>query len=110
MNSRSGYLLIIVCVSAAIVFSSECRSEESETPFADANPAPDLMKLFKARSNLISTKTKKVKAAYLGISTVSADATLRTQLKLPEGVGLVVNYVAPDGPAHQAGIQLHDVL
>jgi hypothetical protein len=53
---------------------------------------------------------EKVKAAYLGVVTRAADATLRKQLKLPEGVGLVVSFLDKDGPAKAAGLELHDVL
>lgn len=53
---------------------------------------------------------EKVKAAYLGVVTRAADATLRKQLKLPEGVGLVVAFLDKDGPAKAAGLELHDVL
>ncbi len=53
---------------------------------------------------------KKVKAAYLGVVAEPADAALRAQLKLPEGVGLVVRMVAEGSPAEKAGLKPHDVL
>ncbi|MCW8130520.1 MAG: PDZ domain-containing protein [Planctomycetota bacterium] len=52
----------------------------------------------------------KVKGAYLGVTTKSADATLRKQLQLPDGVGLVVTFVDPESPAKGAGLEVHDVL
>jgi len=51
-----------------------------------------------------------VKAAYLGVGVASADATLQSQLKLPEGVGLKVVSVMADGPAAAAGLKEHDVI
>ena len=51
-----------------------------------------------------------VKAAFLGLETGTADATLRAQLKLPEGVGLTVRHVYDQSPAQAAGVQEHDVL
>jgi PDZ domain-containing secreted protein len=51
-----------------------------------------------------------VKAAYLGVSVACADATLQSQLKLPEGVGLKVVSVMADGPAAAAGLKEHDVI
>jgi hypothetical protein len=51
-----------------------------------------------------------VKAAYLGLETGRADATLQAQLKMPEGVGLTVQHVYDKSPAQQAGVQNHDVL
>ena len=49
------------------------------------------------------------RAAYLGIATAPATPVLRKHLKLPEGVGLVVDFVEPGSPAAVAGIQPHDV-
>jgi membrane-associated protease RseP (regulator of RpoE activity) len=46
----------------------------------------------------------------IGIEVAEADDTLRSQLGIPEGQGLVVVKVEPDGPAEKAGIGLHDVL
>jgi protein involved in polysaccharide export with SLBB domain len=49
------------------------------------------------------------KAAYLGIATSPAPPVLRKQLKLAEGMGLVVDFVEPGSPAEQAGVQPYDV-
>jgi hypothetical protein len=63
----------------------------------------------RARDGL-GSGVKNVKAAYLGVATVRPQAALAKQLKLPEGVGLVVNYVDENGPAREAGLQVHDLL
>lgn len=47
---------------------------------------------------------------WLGLQCFPADPTLRAQLKLPEGQGLVVGNVAPDSPAAKAGIENNDIL
>jgi hypothetical protein len=49
------------------------------------------------------------KTAYLGIGVESPGEALRSQLSLPDGAGLVVNYVAQDGPSKN-NVQVHDVL
>jgi hypothetical protein len=46
----------------------------------------------------------------IGITLAEADDTLRSQLRLAAGEGLVVTEVISDGPAAQAGIKPHDVL
>jgi hypothetical protein len=51
----------------------------------------------------------KVKASYMGVGVDVPNDTVRAQLKLPEGSGLVVNYVDNDGPAKDL-IRQHDVL
>lgn len=47
--------------------------------------------------------------AYLGIGVDPPNDTLRAQLALPEGAGLVVNYVDEKGPSH-GQVSKHDVL
>ena len=56
------------------------------------------------------TKGQRERVAFLGLTTSAADATLRDQLRLPRGVGLVVNGVEANSPAAAAGVQAHDVL
>jgi hypothetical protein len=46
----------------------------------------------------------------VGVTLAPADDTLRSQLRLAEGEGLVVTDVVPDGPAAKAGVRKHDVL
>lgn len=46
----------------------------------------------------------------IGVTLADADDTLRSQLKLAAGEGLVVTDVVPDSPAAKAGIRRHDVL
>jgi len=50
------------------------------------------------------------KAAYLGVTTSPVADTLREQLGLPKGFGLVVDSVEKDSPADKAGLKVHDVL
>jgi membrane-associated protease RseP (regulator of RpoE activity) len=47
---------------------------------------------------------------WVGISVGPADGVLRSQLRLPEGTGVVVTQVVPQSPAQQAGIEEHDIL
>ncbi len=49
-------------------------------------------------------------AAWLGVSASEASEALSAQLDLPPGVGLVVNFVAPESPAAKAGLRKNDVL
>jgi C-terminal processing protease CtpA/Prc len=46
----------------------------------------------------------------IGVALAEADDTLRSQLKLAAGEGLVVTSVVDDSPAAKAGIKPHDVL
>jgi len=47
---------------------------------------------------------------WLGLECYPVEGALRTQLRLPEGQGLVVEDVVPDSPAAEAKVQKHDVL
>jgi hypothetical protein len=46
----------------------------------------------------------------IGVTLAEADDTLRQQLRLATGEGLVVTEVVADSPAAQAAVQTHDVL
>ncbi|MBI3462374.1 MAG: PDZ domain-containing protein [Planctomycetes bacterium] len=46
----------------------------------------------------------------IGVELAAAEETLRVQLKLPQGQGVVVTNVIDDLPAAKAGIQKHDIL
>jgi hypothetical protein len=48
--------------------------------------------------------------AWLGVSTEEASDALSAQLGLDPGVGLVVTYLSPEGPAAKAGLRKHDLL
>jgi hypothetical protein len=47
---------------------------------------------------------------WIGVSVGPADPVLRSQLRLPEGTGVVVTQVMPNSPAQQAGIEQDDLL
>jgi hypothetical protein len=57
----------------------------------------------------VRARPQTVKSAYVGIGVDKPDPTLRSQLKLPEGAGLVVNFVDEAGPSKDT-VKLHDVL
>jgi hypothetical protein len=52
---------------------------------------------------------QKVRAAYIGIGVQTPGDTLRAQLALPKGAGLVVNWIDENGPS-KGIIRLHDVI
>ena len=54
--------------------------------------------------------TKMEKVAYLGVGVESAPEVLTDQLKLPRGVGLVVEFIEKGSPAETAGLQARDLL
>jgi len=50
------------------------------------------------------------KGAWIGLSVSSAAPALAHQMRLPEGTGLVVDFVQPKSPSQQAGIRQYDLL
>lgn len=46
----------------------------------------------------------------IGIALAEIPDSLRAHVTLPDGVGVLVGSVIPDGPAAQAGLQPHDIL
>jgi hypothetical protein len=64
-----------------------------------------------ATVNLLApSAARKEKAAFLGVATSAPSATLRAQLNLSRGMGLVVDLVEKDSPAELAGVKVHDIL
>jgi hypothetical protein len=64
-------------------------------------------------SNIVSGGTVLLNsgpAPWLGVTVDEVSEELRAQLPIERGAGLVVRSVVPDGPAAQAGLQIHDVL
>jgi hypothetical protein len=57
----------------------------------------------------VAGNVAKVRGAYMGVGVEAPGEALRSQLKLPEGVGLVVNYVDEHSPS-QGVLHRHDVL
>jgi serine protease Do len=47
---------------------------------------------------------------WLGVETSELPRVVSDQLGLPRGFGLVVDYLVPDGPAAQAGVQQNDIM
>ena len=48
--------------------------------------------------------------AFLGIAMDPVNPTTRAQLNLPEGIGVVVSYVAKESPAEKCGLEFNDVI
>ena len=55
-------------------------------------------------------KQPKVPVTFLGVDTSEVPRVVSEQLGLAKGFGLVVDYLAPDGPAAAAGVQQNDIL
>ncbi|MEZ6193590.1 MAG: PDZ domain-containing protein [Phycisphaerales bacterium] len=82
-----------------------CQAEPKPVP-PIAPPAPVQVRELLADR----IQTPMVKAAFMGVTAERISEAMNSQLKLPEGVGLVVTHVVPDGPATEAGLLKHDVL
>src|SRR5436305_1790566 len=80
--------------------------------WAQDGPKPDVRERQLRLDDLTSLYTREYMARNhrMGVSVAVADDTLRSQLGLPEGRGLVVTSVAPDGPGDRAGIKVNDIL
>jgi hypothetical protein len=62
------------------------------------------------RANAQAMRARMQKGAWLGLSASSPPPALRHQLKLPDGTGLVVDFVQPNSPAQKAGVRQYDLL
>ncbi len=75
------------------------------TYLQDVNVAKDQLDL---AVNLVNTQ-QTVRASYMGLGVEIPGDTLRSQLNLPEGTGLVINWIDDAGPA-KGILHQHDVL
>ena len=60
--------------------------------------------------SVLSADVKTEKAAFLGVSGSPLTPALREQLKLPTGVGMVIDFVESNSPAESAGLKQYDIL
>jgi hypothetical protein len=81
-------------------------SDKSANP--DAAPPPGDRSSPRAGRDDPSRRVER--GAYLGVSATPAPAVLRRHVGLPPGVGLLVDAVAPDSPAADAGLRPDDLL
>lgn len=109
---------------APLAMAYEDAPAPAETPTPPAAPtdtiviSPSFASTFNNGGNPVAwtalngnvAEAKLVKAAFLGVGVSDAPEVLTEQLKLPQGVGLVVEFTEKDSPAAKAGIQPRDVL
>jgi hypothetical protein len=92
-------ILIVVSLIPLTAFSQPQPPNPPNPPNAPQPPLHDR-----------EDRRPKVPVTFLGVDTSEVPSVLCDQLGLPKGFGLVVDYVAPDGPAAAAGVQQNDVL
>jgi hypothetical protein len=74
------------------------------------SPSDDEVSIEAIETESADTLSSRKEVPWLGISTAEASEALASQLDLQPGGGLIVTYLAPDGPAAKAGLKKNDVL
>jgi hypothetical protein len=99
----------VVASAVATLLAGIAFGQQPNTLSLPAATTSDPSARYEVAVNLLTAEAAKVRGTYLGVGVESPGAALRSQLKLPDGVGLVVNYVDEKGPS-QGLIRTHDVL
>jgi serine protease Do len=88
------------------------ESKLEKQPRAKAPEAAESGPVLKVRDKMLFKKEVKpgTKVPFLGVVLGPVDESLRSQLGLPDGVGVLVRAVMDDSPAAKAGVMQHDVL
>lgn len=105
-------VLLILALAAAVRGADDLIVEEEPPPLAPplvVPPRPPIQMRQMPRGRPGGPADVR-REPYLGVVTEPLADQLRAHLDLPEGVGLVVEAVAADGPAGRAGVLRFDVL
>jgi hypothetical protein len=82
----------MICFLAAMCLPLAAGAEETASARPDSSTAPT------------------EKRAWIGVAVSPATPSLRHQLKTPDGIGLVIEFVQPKSPADEAGLKPFDLL
>ena len=120
MCSKTSLMLLAPWLAAAPLFAQ--ATTKSDDPRPSTQEAKSDLKLnFINRPIFIDSMTGgKIafrtferpleKGPFIGVSASPVPVVLRDQLQLKPGIGLVVDFVAPDIPAEKAGLRRSDVI
>ncbi len=95
-----------------VVMAADEETEEVEEVAGDGDTTEQPRRRRVVVQDVLIDDTDKPEAErrWIGLSCYPADETLRSQLKLGENEGLVVEALVPEGPADAAGVEAGDVL
>lgn len=106
-------LLAFPCVLAvADKPFAQALDGQAKSTLVEIDPATHGALLQKIETLIVRNEgaTPPRKGPFLGIVTSPVSAAVRAQTDLGEGIGLLVEAVAPDSPATKAGLQEFDIL
>ncbi|MFN9368269.1 MAG: PDZ domain-containing protein [Planctomycetia bacterium] len=106
-------LLAFSCVLAvADQPSAQALDGQAKSMLVEIDPATHgaLLQKIEKLVTVNEGATPPRKGPFLGVVTTQVSAAVRAQTDLGEGIGLLVEAVAPDSPATKAGLQEFDIL
>ena len=107
----AGFLKVVLAADEEAASDNDAPAAGDDGPAAgDTAEQPRRRRVVVQDVLIDDTEQPHEERHWIGLSCYPADETLRSQLKLGENEGLVVEALVPEGPAAAAGIETGDVL
>lgn len=108
-----GVISLAICCAVGLAAepSTGAASEPAAHDSEQVTPPPSASRVDREVSiEAPAEEAASKQVPWLGLSTIEVSDALAAQLNLGPGVGLLITYVAPEGPAAKGGLRKNDVL
>lgn len=105
--------LMILALFASISVALEAHAQPQDPAWQQdvvRQGLNDQVRMLQAGNVLLWDQSHQEPATFLGVGGSEAPPVVRQQLKLPKGIGIVIDHIEKGSPAEAAGLKQYDVL